>query len=109
MSRKNNNAMQDGAEYYWPVFFKRETAKKPNCKVCNNVKNVERGEKFGTTEYTCPGCKRTIIKKTEPEQNKPETNNCSCGGKMSVRTNSRDNSKFMGCSNYPKCKNTIKM
>jgi hypothetical protein len=31
---------------------------------------------------------------------------CVCGGTFKKRKNSRDNTFFLGCSNYPLCKNT---
>lgn len=31
---------------------------------------------------------------------------CQCGGVMKVRINSKDGSKFLGCSKYPRCKQT---
>lgn len=35
-----------------------------------------------------------------------QVDRCSCGGRMFIRRNSKDGSKFYGCSNYPKCKIT---
>ena len=32
-----------------------------------------------------------------------------CGAKMIVRTNSKDGSKFLGCSRYPKCKSIVSL
>lgn len=31
---------------------------------------------------------------------------CSCGSDWKIRTNKTNNTQFLGCSNYPKCKNT---
>jgi len=31
---------------------------------------------------------------------------CSCGGRFVVRTNRAEKNKFLGCANYPKCRNT---
>jgi ssDNA-binding Zn-finger/Zn-ribbon topoisomerase 1 len=34
---------------------------------------------------------------------------CGAGTKLVVRTNSKNNSQFLGCPNYPECKHTEKI
>lgn len=36
----------------------------------------------------------------------PRHEKCTCGGHLVERRNRSDGSKFLGCSRYPKCKNT---
>jgi hypothetical protein len=42
-----------------------------------------------------------------PDPNtKPLPVMCTCGRKMIIRTNSKDNSKFYGCPAFPRCRST---
>lgn len=83
-------------------------AKKPDCNVCldKTITDAE-FEANDTYTYTCSGCnkQRTAIGNKSPIV----SNKCSCGGSMVDRHNSTTGEKFKGCSNYPNCKNTLKL
>jgi hypothetical protein len=77
----------------------------PKCKVCKDSQITDEDWKTKDTHtFTCKGCNqvRTKIGKA-PE---PVNNDCECGGKMIIRSNTKTGEKFKGCSNYPACKKT---
>ncbi len=53
-----------------------------------------------------------IVENLKTGQIGPDPNDhgyCSCGQRWTVRINSKDQSKFLGCKSYPKCRNTKKL
>lgn len=50
-----------------------------------------------------PPARKRVSPKQRPA-NRPQL--CQCGGRMVVRTRRRDGHKFLGCSNFPRCRQT---
>lgn len=107
--------LPDSAEYWWDVKGRNRTTKH----VFTHIKGVPCGH-YHVNEtdcvelIDCRSCKRILdelpeIKhKLELDFNKYFYPNgkCSCGGAFKERINSSNGNNFLGCSNYPKCKNT---
>lgn len=123
-------SLPDTAEYWWDVKSHFHT---PN--MFRHAKNVKCGHNHNAmdTEYIgdveCRACLK-IIKEEQiimKEGKAPETyylsnkekkrynarkrfneqhGTCSCGSDWTIRKNKSTNQEFLGCSNYPICKNT---
>lgn len=72
---------------------------------------IKRDGRFGSF-YGCdnyPACKTIFDEngkiKTKPKPKKSGEKCEKCGSDMVIRHNRKDKSEFLGCSNYPKCKN----
>lgn len=51
--------------------------------------------------------KKKPVQKEDEDHWVPETHgSCSCGGNFVIRTNRQKGNKFLGCTNYPRCRNT---
>jgi len=80
----------------------------PKCGRPMRVRLSESGRFLGCTGY--PECRYILDlskpdKPSEPADEYAEGEKCElCGGRMKIVTHGRD--KFLGCENYPKCKNT---
>ena len=48
-----------------------------------------------------------VIELEKKERNHNTDIKCKCGGHMIIRVNKNNSNKFLGCSNYPKCNNTL--
>ena len=88
------------------------------CKKCKKGFIVERNGKFGKF-YTCdayPKCKTIYVLEGDKfkikENSVSKTTGVSCDkckkGKFIQRKNRKDGTFFYGCSDYPKCKNTLR-
>lgn len=124
-------SLPDSAEYWWDV--KRNRSSGPNTFFhakgldCGHNHNVETAY---IDDVTCYACKK-IIAENPPDNMKPgpapeayylrgkdrtryfarkafieQHGHCSCGYDWAIRTNSKDRTQFLGCSNYPKCRKT---
>jgi len=91
------------------------------CSKCKSGTIVEKSGKFGTF-YCCdqyPKCKSIFYKNddgtfSEKKGSKSKSTGVACPkclengrkGTMMERTNKKDGSKFLGCSNYPECRHS---
>lgn len=108
--------MTDTAEYWWDV--KRQV----NKKVFIHIKGFDCGhfhvrETNKLTQVNCYACLQEIKnnkhltrqldnQKAQIEANRFKYGKCDCGKPMCVRINKTSKETFLGCTNYPKCKNT---
>jgi ssDNA-binding Zn-finger/Zn-ribbon topoisomerase 1 len=106
--------MTDTAEYWWDV----KGYNKKSSRVFNHIKGYDCGhfhvhETSKLLEVDCYACLRHIENTAELKQSKQAKEEyrfrfgkCSCGSPMQIKKNRNTNQEFLGCSNYPKCKNT---
>lgn len=109
-------SMSDTAEYWWDLKDRKSS------RVFIHIKGYDCGhfhlyETKKLSEVDCYACLRHIEKTQELKQrleqskkaiedNKFKHGKCSCGNPMRVRKNRVTGEEFLGCSNYPTCKNT---
>lgn len=79
-----------------------------NCFECK--KQIEQGNVLGVLNEDAPedyylskNAKKAYRKRKDFNE---KHGTCSCGSVWTIRINSKTNEQFLGCSNYPKCKNT---
>ena len=108
--------LSDTAEYWWDV------KKRTNKKLFTHLKGFDYGH-FHVHEtnkliqvdcYTClkrientPELKKRLEQSKESlEKQKFRFGKCECGAPIQERVNKITNQKFLGCTQYPKCKRT---
>lgn len=72
-----------------------------NCYECLKALK-EKGNIFNLKE----GISKSQQSEIDKEKHKFRHGKCSCGSPFTIRTNKTNNQQFLGCLNYPKCKNT---
>lgn len=77
-----------------------------NCFACLElIKNgYEHGLKPG--KYLTHGEKKRRVQQSRQAEFDKVNGKCSCGSRWTLRTNKITNEQFLGCLQYPKCKNT---
>lgn len=60
----------------------------------------------GKTDFRSNGDKKRQAKAESEKLEREKLGKCKCGCQRVKRQNKKDNSTFLGCSNYPKCKVT---
>jgi len=125
-----NMSLPDTAEYWWDI--KNRPCRIPNktmvhipqseCRHFNSITGNTRISKY-LNDITCYECLSmlkasgniyNLIEGTSPrqqseidkEKHRFRFGKCICGSPLCERINKSTQHKFLGCTNYPKCKNT---
>lgn len=100
-------SLPDTAEYWWDV--KSRSARGGNPMVfhdpdfiCDNPKREFHCDAEYLEDMNCSKCKRNA----KEHGTKLQSSKCECGKQMVERINKSNGNKFLGCSDYPKCKKT---
>lgn len=106
-------SLPDSAEYWWDVKSRRTKY------TFTHIKGVACGhhhlaETDVVSHIDCRACKKILAELPEIkealekkyEKRAFPNGKCSCGHAFIKRTNKVNGEQFLGCSNYPKCKNT---
>jgi ribosomal protein S27E len=111
-------SLPDTAEYWWDVKKRNINRKEPFLHIkgydCGHFHVVSTKKLH---QVDCRACLKHIENTPELKQrieqhnqavynNKYKFGKCKCGEPMCERINKITNQKFLGCSNYPQCKNT---
>lgn len=83
-----------------------------DCHACKNIINENRPDNLLDGDapefyyYSKTYAKKMRKAKKERAEFNAKYGFCDCGYKLVLRTNKAQSRKFLGCSNYPKCKKT---
>lgn len=108
-------SLPDSAEYWWDV----KGYNRPSKHIFTHIEGIECGhyhvyETKDVSEIDCHACKKVLVEMpeikeqlmVENEKEKYPNGRCSCGAAFTKRKNKSNGNEFLGCSRYPKCKNT---
>jgi ribosomal protein S27E len=108
-------SLPDSAEYWWDVKGYNRTIREP----FTHIKGIDCShyhvhESLDIKDINCRCCRKILAEMSDIKidiANKLEQHlylygKCSCGRAFVKRINKANGNPFLGCRNYPKCKNT---